>query len=101
MVHLHLTRVRICREAKVDPTAEVLDARAAGATWSQIAAACGRTKQAVAVRWGAAAAEDARQRQESAEERTRPEVSPLDQFDPTGVELPAPQATTPAQRTGQ
>lgn len=84
MLHLQLTRLRICLEAGLDPTAAVVDAKAAGATWSQIATICNRTKQAVASRWGDAVEQDAERRRENAERRTRPYESVEARFNPEG-----------------
>lgn len=48
----HLIKIRICREAKVDPTWDVLNARDHGATWADIGEACGTSRQAAYDRWG-------------------------------------------------
>lgn len=47
----HLLKIRICRAADVSPTGDVLNARKQGATWQQIADACGMTRQAAHDRW--------------------------------------------------
>lgn len=47
----HLVKMRICREADVDQTGDALNAKKAGATWQDIADACGITRQAAYDRW--------------------------------------------------
>jgi hypothetical protein len=47
----HLVKLRISREAKVDPTGDVINARKFGATWAQIGEACGMTRQGAQDRW--------------------------------------------------
>jgi hypothetical protein len=47
----HLTKITISREAKIDPTGDVLNARYHGATWENIADACGITRQRAHERW--------------------------------------------------
>lgn len=47
-----LTKLRIRHQAKVDPLRAVGTARAAGATWQQIGAACDMTRQGAYDRWG-------------------------------------------------
>jgi hypothetical protein len=47
----HLTKLRIARVADVDATGSVIGARRRGATWKQIGAACGISRQAAHDRW--------------------------------------------------
>jgi hypothetical protein len=47
----HLVKIQICREAKVDQTGDVINARRYGATWQAIGDACGTSRQAAFDRW--------------------------------------------------
>lgn len=47
----HLTKITICREAKIEPTGDVLGAKSHGATWQAIADAYGVTRQRAHERW--------------------------------------------------
>lgn len=47
----HLTKLHICRAARLDPTGDAINARRAGASWVEIGAACGITRQAAHDRW--------------------------------------------------
>jgi hypothetical protein len=47
----HLTKIRICAVADVEPVGDVINARKVGASWDEIGAACEMTAQAAADRW--------------------------------------------------
>lgn len=47
----HLLKIQICRAAGVRETGDALNARRQGATWQQVADACGITRQAAYDRW--------------------------------------------------
>jgi hypothetical protein len=79
-LHLELTKLRIRCAANMDLGGAVAAARFAGATWEQVGAACGTSKQAAYERWRKVVKEfeDARRRAEH-----RP-VDALDLYDPAG-----------------
>lgn len=47
----HLAKIQISREAGIDPTGDVINARKYGATWQSIADACGFSRQRAYERW--------------------------------------------------
>jgi hypothetical protein len=47
-----LVKLRIYREAGTDPTGAAINARQHGASWADIGAACGTSRQAAHERWG-------------------------------------------------
>lgn len=47
----HLAKIMISREARIDPTGDVLNAKHYGATWENIAEAYGITRQRAHERW--------------------------------------------------
>ncbi|MGK8487087.1 hypothetical protein [Nocardia asiatica] len=76
LVALELTKLRIRCEARVDYEGVVVSARAAGATWEQIGATCGISRQAAYDRWGKMV------KQLTVE--PEPAEDPLEQYDPGG-----------------
>lgn len=52
LIEWDLLKVRVYREAKIDPTTAVVNARRDGATWAAIGEACGTSRQAAYDRWG-------------------------------------------------
>ncbi|MFJ2668735.1 hypothetical protein ACIO14_30750 [Nocardia fluminea] len=77
---MELTKLRIRRAANVDLGGAVIAARIAGATWEQVGAAVGSSRQAAFERWGKAvkAFEEARR------QANRMPEDVLDRFDPAG-----------------
>jgi hypothetical protein len=47
----HLAKIEISREAGIDPTGNVINAKRYGATWQAIADACGVSRQRAHDRW--------------------------------------------------
>lgn len=81
-----LTKIAIFVTAGLNPTTAVVDARGADASWSQIGAAAGITKQAAQIRWAEHATAILVERDAAAERRARPMplLSPLDEYDAAG-----------------
>ncbi|MFF0532941.1 hypothetical protein ACFYT3_31800 [Nocardia amikacinitolerans] len=83
---LALVQIAIFVTAGIDPTEAVIDARAAGVSWSTISAAAGISKQASQTRWAERAAAALLERDAAADRRATPTplVSVLDHFDAPG-----------------
>ncbi|QIS02355.1 hypothetical protein F5X71_08480 [Nocardia brasiliensis] len=80
-LNLELTKLRILCKANMDVRGAVAAARFAGATWQQVGAACGKSKQAAYERWHKAVGELEITRRKTDH---RP-VDPLDEYDPGGM----------------
>ncbi|WP_280506289.1 hypothetical protein [Nocardia farcinica] len=81
-----LAKIAVFVTAGLNPTNAVVDARGADASWSQIGAAAGITKQGAQIRWADHVTAILVERDAAAERRARstPLVSPLDEYDAAG-----------------